>query len=303
MTHLQVAVDIARSLGRSPSEVEEIVGSGSMNRVFAIEDLIVRLDHDRSAEEALTEYRREAWCHARATAAGIRVPAIYEVGMLGGRAFIAMERVPGRLARNDEVAVWRSLGDVARRVHEIGDPCEEDRTALFTIARGKTGREAWQEILERNVAELVDGDPLEGFGVYALDERNTLRAAFEALLDYDFQYGLCHGDLAARNVIVEPNGGLALIDWGCATLGPVPHEDLCEIVRKHQLQDEATAATVASFVEGYGEAATRAMAISPAVMQVKAFDLVRWALARCPTRLEELVTRAKAVRHRNPLPA
>lgn len=299
MTHEQVARAVVKSLGRQASSVSELVGRGQVNRTFVGDDVVVRLNRDRTPDEALTEYRKEAWCHEQAARVGVRVPAVFGVGSLGGCSYIVMERILGDTMEPDDPAAWRLLGEAARAVHHIPSPEDERlRADLFTIVKGEAARDAWQEILHRNVHELQPGDRLIGLGVYDCDEQEALKRRFSALLDHPFRYGLCHGDLQPNNAMRNADGELVLIDWGCATLSAVPDEDLMGGWSGHKFEGTPNATCFRAFVAGYGEEAEAAIEVVADVLLVKAFDLVRWALDRKPDRVEQKVDWAKAVRLR-----
>ncbi|MFP3393791.1 phosphotransferase, partial [Brevibacillus sp. SIMBA_076] len=74
---------------------------------------------------------------------------------------------------------------------------------------------AWEEHLSYNVSALADDDALIALGVYAPGQLGRLRGILRSLRDVPFSFGLCHGDLAPRNLI-EREGGEVLIDWGAA---------------------------------------------------------------------------------------
>ena len=122
--------------------------------------------------------------------------------------------------------------------------------------------------------------------MYSADQRDAIHARFADLCLKVFRLGLCHGDLAPRNTILAPDGALVLLDWGCAEAHLVPHYELLNIPTEHQ----------ATFLDGYGWPLAERAALGAEVANLallKSFDLVRWAIDRCPERTEELAGKAR----------
>jgi aminoglycoside phosphotransferase (APT) family kinase protein len=115
----------------------------------------------------------------------------------------------------------------------------------------------------------------------------------EALAQVPLTFGLSHGDLAARNVLVRPDGVLVLIDWGSAACGPVPYTDLLTLYAHHDQDDDPSGQDLAAFAAGYGLDLDEIRPTLEAVRRLTALDLVRWAAERRPDRLPELVDSAR----------
>ncbi|MEZ0326059.1 MAG: phosphotransferase family protein [Fimbriimonas sp.] len=285
---------IARSLGRDGGDTREIVGKGSVNRVFVADDLVVRLNHDRSPESALAEYQKERWCSEQAGQV-IRVPKVLDLDMRDGRAYTVSEIIAGVSSDERPEISWPILGRLLRAVHEIDGPADEaERQELFGESR--TPGEHWEWQRELNTASLGSDDPLCRLGVYAAPELPVIRNAFERLREVRFQFGLCHGDVTPRNLILADDGEPALIDWGCASIEAVPASDLVQIRMLHLLQGKPSEAEWEAFVAAYGPRAGDVLPLLPALLVLKSFDLVRWAVDRCPARVEEMVIKARKLK-------
>ncbi|MBW3653821.1 MAG: phosphotransferase, partial [Actinobacteria bacterium] len=103
--------------------------------------------------------------------------------------------------------------------------------------------------------------------------------------------GLCHGDLSPKNVI-DRDGVVSVIDWGCARGQLVPHYDLgvilCDGLDEHSRE-------FAALLDGYGlslDVYHHEMREDVAALRLlEAVDKVRWALDRKPARLPALTAR------------
>jgi hypothetical protein len=121
-----------------------------------------------------------------------------------------------------------------------------------------------------------------------------IRHVFHTLREATFRIGLNHYDLAIRNTMVDATGQVTLLDWGSAEVHLVPHYDLLEILCRMHPED----ARFQAFLEGYGLDEGEFAALLPEVQSLallKAFDLTRWAIDRCPSRIEEIAEQARQV--------
>ena len=94
--------------------------------------------------------------------------------------------------------------------------------------------------------------------------------------------------------MVDATGQVSLLDWGSAEAHLVPHYDLLEILRRLPPSD----ARFQAFLGGYGLDEAEFAALLPEVRSLallKAFDLTRWAIDRCPARIEEIAEQARQV--------
>jgi hypothetical protein len=90
------------------------------------------------------------------------------------------------------------------------------------------------------------------------------------------------------------NRQFSLLDWGSAEAHLVPHYDLLEILRRLHPGDERFQA----FLVGYGLDKGEFAALLPEVRSLallKALDLTRWAIERCPLRVDEIAAQARQV--------
>ena len=180
-----------------------------------------------------------------------------------------------------------------RRIHAV--PARGYGETLSNLAAG--GEASWRRHLAYNLGELTDDDPLLERGVLDRGLQAHLRGLFEHLATRPVRFGLCHGDLSLRNVIVR-ECVVQVVDWGCAHAHLVPHYDLAVVLAESL--DEHTA-ELAALLDGYGIDRTtfqrdlRADVL--ALGALEAVDKVRWALDRNRARLPELAGRLDAALH------
>ena len=161
----------------------------------------------------------EAWCAGQAREHAIPTADIVGVGVVNAVAYSVQRSVAGANGETvRSVGLWRALGKYARTINTI--PLADAPEALFS----RFGRDlpaAWRAHLDYNVDSLDDADPLLALGVYDRAEQSRVRGIFESLRCHSFEFGLSHGDLALRNLLVDPGRPPVLIDWGSAVTGPV----------------------------------------------------------------------------------
>lgn len=277
----------ARRLGASV-EIRALA-QGSNNKIYSAtaagESVAIKLSRPHRESGALGEYRKEAWCAGAARKQGVRTPEILEVGVEQGRAFAVLNYVDGHApVASQERDVWRTLGAYARRIHDI--PVAGWGGTL--TADGCFG-ESWLAHLDYNIAALEPNDSLIARGVFDSQASRRLRLVFERLRSTDFRFGLCHGDIALWNTLIDNAGETWLLDWGCAFVSVVPHYEINEMLRHGQPVD--------AFFEGYGLSPEAYAAMAPdlrALSALREVDTLRWAIDRKPDMIGELTPRACA---------
>lgn len=191
----------------------------------------------------------------------------------------------------EEAQIWRVLGRYARRIHAIA--VDGFGESLADFHKGNAQAE-WRAYVDYNLRSLTADDALLRLNVYRPAQVEEIRHVFHTLRAATFRIGLNHYDLAIRNTMVDATGQVTLLDWGSAEAHLVPHYDLLEILRRLHPGDERCHA----FVEGYGLDEAEFAALLPEVHSLallKAFDLTRWAIDRCPSRIGEIAEQARQV--------
>ena len=175
----------------------------------------------------------------------------------GAVAFILFPWVEGR--SGGELGMsgpqWRELGATVRAIHDLSvgefDPIlatedfELTRTGLIRRLRDRIEAE-----------EKVAGDPIgrELAGCWRSHrvEIDRLVATAERLApvarDRDRPTVICHADLHAWNVMVEPGGEIVIVDWDSAMLAPREHDLMFVdgVAGGHEADPDA-------FFAGYGQ--------------------------------------------------
>lgn len=122
------------------------------------------------------------------------------------------------------------LGEVAREferfIHAELDYEREARTMEFFRRRLSEAGELhiprvhWEltrpGVLVMEYVEGVKVNDLEGLDRLGLDRRNIARQGARLVLSMIFDHGLVHGDPHPGNILVEPGGTIALLDFGLA---------------------------------------------------------------------------------------
>jgi aminoglycoside phosphotransferase (APT) family kinase protein len=277
--------------GQASASIEALPGLGSVNEIFVAQfpqkRIIIRLPKPEDQHRAAAFYEKEAWCLAQAAAREIPSPRVLQLGTHDGGAYQILSFVDGVNGEQSALApnvLWHALGEYAQRFHALA-PTGFGETLPELLAPDGTAR--WLGFVDYNLTSLAaQDDPLVALGVYAPEQREAIKARFLALRQGDFTLGLCHGDLAPRNTILAPEGTLVLLDWGCAEAHLVPHYDLLNVPNEHR----------EAFLDGYGWPTAERAALLAEVENLallKSFDLVRWAIDRCPERIAELAAMAR----------
>ena len=286
--HAAFAARIAVELGL-PARPIQALGLASVNHAFAVgpdEDrYVIRFAVDPLRED---EFAVEAWCLGRAASHGIPTPEVIAVGVLEQIPYAVQRFVPhGPRDLITGRQLWHTLGRYARIINEL--PLTDDAPAGLFSRFGRDLPAAWQAHLAYNRAELTEQDRLLALGVYPAADRPRLQQLISRLAETELAFGLSHGDLASRNVLVRPDRTVVLIDWGSAAGGPVPYTDLLIVLRDHERDGDPSTEELAAFGAGYGLDLERLWPTLDAIRQVTALDLVRWALDHRPDLLPEYV--------------
>ena len=293
MTAQRHVSEIASGIGFPLVTAEQIAEAGLVNEVWLLssssDKCVVRLNLAHPSDRAFQEFSIEAACY-EAVGSGIG-PRVRKIGFFEERAYMVMDYVMGE--RGEDLAksqVWQCLGSTLRAVHE----CCHDQ-ALLNAFDAKEPSQPWLKQLTSSIEQLSPSDPLVALGVYSVEDIPNLATRFSSLPLGPV--GLCHGDVSPRNIIVNGDHG-TLIDWGCAELTIIPYFDMENAIRDQLLDENRGSYDLPSFASGYGWILSELVeheAICLSYCVLKSFDLVRWAIDRCPSRTEELAERAKLI--------
>jgi Ser/Thr protein kinase RdoA (MazF antagonist) len=271
----------ARRWGARSGVSVRTLGQGSNNTNYLAvggnERVVIKLSRPHREGGALDEYRKESWCAGRARELGVATPEVLEFGVFDGRAFEVQSFVDGRTpSASEAISTWQALGDYARRINSI--PVAGWGRTL--VADGRFA-ESWTSHLEYNIAALRPDDELVARGFLTEASSRRLRNELERLLRRNFRFGLCHGDIALWNTLIDGSGRPWLLDWGCAASSVVPHYEINEILRTASPGE----LELAAFFRGYGlsskELATMARELR-VLAALREIDTLRWAIEKQP---------------------
>jgi aminoglycoside phosphotransferase (APT) family kinase protein len=233
-------------------------------------ELVLRMDQASSMNPDALSRPQEFALLAAAHTAGVLAPRprwMAADGTTLGRPFLLMDRVAGesigpRVVRRPELAAARAglpaqMAAQLARIHAI------DPTPLEFLPRPAAGRSPAQHALDRtrSVIESIDlQHPGLEFGLRWLGQRAPSCA----------ELTLIHGDFRIGNLLVEPEGLAAVIDWEFAHVGD-PHEDLAwPCVRDWRFGNDTLP------VGGVGELAPYLAAYESASRRGVDLDALRW---------------------------
>lgn len=153
---------------------------------------------------------------------------------------------------------WRDLGSALKRIHTASVP-----PALRSRIQRETYSAQWREIAKSFLVRLDDGalaDPVAAELTAFLKTRRSeildlVRRAKRLALALQVrspEFVLCHSDIHAGNVLVDPTGALSIVDWDNPIFAP-KERDLMFIGGGlwgdgHTPQEEETL-----FYRGYGQ--------------------------------------------------
>ncbi len=273
----------------------QLRGHGSVNHVFClgagVERYVVRIPIDVLRED---EFEVEHWCLEQAAKHGIPGPEVVGRGNVLGTPYIVLTYVEGSVPDRGDLAAWETLGQYGRLAHRLEWTSGPD--PLFTRF-GRDPDDAWRQHLRYNAEQLTDADPLIGLGVYPVAQQPRFLDIIAELLEHDFAYGLRHGDLAPRNLLMTPEGSPVLLDWGQASVGPIPYGDLLAAYRSHLVKGQPTETELDVFSAALGLSLGTVNGSLDNLLILEALDRVRWALDNRPDRVADLVRDARATLH------
>ena len=277
----------ARVVSLHGGQADAVVAlTGVVNRVFRVSgphtDWIVRFAVD---DQRPDEFPTEMWAARHASDSGVPAPELVAYGHLDARPYLVVEHVEAYRDPDPDQA-WRWLGRYAARLARV--PLDEAPEQVFS----RFGRDlplAWRAHLTYNLDALSGWDPLLEDGVYQAGDRDRLRASIERLMEADFSFGLAHGDLAPRNLVLQrPPLPPVLLDWGTATTGPAPWTDLQRVYAWTTYDRTVTGSALAQFAEACGLSLDEpTTAVLEQMSAVRFLDLARWARERRPDLYQE----------------
>ncbi|MBD3919196.1 aminoglycoside phosphotransferase family protein [Paenibacillus sp. PR3] len=288
---------------------EQVIGSyqildkGMINQVCVVETernkVVVRMNN----QSTYPSYIKEQWCIEQAASAGIPGPRVLSVGICEDTAYMIQSFVEGENGLDSGVLsrteTWRQLGRYAKMIHAIpvkgyGENLVNPEQGEWVSPPHPGSDGSWQGYIQHNIKCLTDEDPLIRLGVLTPEESIKLRELFVKMSTESYLFGLIHGDLTLKNVLVDSTGQMTVIDWGNAAVAPVPHGDLIHLLLHQMLEDGLNDVEFNAYLDGYGMNQEE-LIVTRQLMLLKSFDTVRWAIDRSPDQIESYAAIAKQV--------
>ena len=165
----QTIEEIMNEYGESISEAEEIVGLGSVNKIYGVKGsrghYIVRLNKEGSKR---LEYRKEQWCIEKVSCLGIPSPEILKLGYTDNFSYMIQAKVAGENGKNcteiEKRNIWKILGQYAKKFHKI-------ETVENKLVREQLFHRSWKSRLRYNLNELNKEDSLSENRILTYDEK------------------------------------------------------------------------------------------------------------------------------------
>lgn len=282
------ALRIARRHGLAAESAELLPGVVNVvARVHAAEgaDVVVRFPADRAEPDA---FATEEWAYRAAAAVGIPSPRVLERGDDERMPYLVLEYVEA--IAPEPADPWTQLGHYAALIARI--PVDASAPDGLFSRFGRDLPHAWREHLSYNIASLTPDDAVMALGVYDEGQRSRLIGTLQSLTDAPLSFGLCHGDLAPRNLIPHANAPV-LIDWGAASTGPTPWTDVQRVFQWSVEDGIVTQDQFRAFAAAAGVDVVGSRTILDALIALRHLDLVRWALAQRPDLVPDYVRSAR----------
>lgn len=270
-TETMVHEVVARHFGEKPKKLTAC-GGGLTNAVYRFKvsqgEFVIRthVDAGKSAD-----YLKERWAMDAARAVGVPTPHVLEVGnVAAGNPYMIVERVRGidGSESTDRVALLETLGRMAAllhgvRTHGVGPVFDWSGNRLSRFGNWA----AWLAdgyCVERRVQTLMKSGVLDG------RQAARLRTTAAAMGRWRKPPVLHHGDLRAKNVLVDEDSGriVALIDWEAAISSPAPYWDLSVALHDPGIDGKE------AFLSGYG---IKARSLETALPFIRLFNVLNYA--------------------------
>lgn len=287
---------IVVSLSKKVKNVEPITGHGSVNQVFIVttdtEKLVIRLNNDRGFDEFI----KEKWCIEKASAKGVPSPHVMVVGETGSHSYMVLsflEGVIGSQGKIDRIAVWEEIGKYTKLIHNIPVSGFGLGSSELIESHPNTSLNKWKKFVTYNIESLTPEDKLIALGALNKEQSQKVKKLFEELIQKPFHFGLNHGDISLKNVMVSNGNKVSVFDWGSAEAEIVPHHDI-GVILEDSLQSNSPDFKV--FLKGYGLSQPDYNAMEEdlySLMLLRVIDKLRWAIDKHEVDVPAFTARVK----------
>jgi len=291
-----IIIIVKRSLNKKIKNIKPILGKGDVNEIYIIDignkKILLRIN---SKEDGLSEFKKEEWCINEAKKKGVLCSNILDIGKYKKYCYMIYDFIDGKSGKEikNKLKVWTTIGKYAKLINSI----KVKGYGLRFSPKDNKFTESWKKYIDYNIDSLVKRDKLIELKVYNENQLPIINKFFLNLKRKKIKVGLVHNDLSLRNVVVDKEGNVFLIDWGCAEANFVPHGEFVEILGAgHMDLKIPTENQIGCFLEGYGlskiEFEKLKKEISKFLLLVS-FDKLRWAIDKSPKDIDGMIKIAK----------
>ncbi len=242
-------------------------GGGLSNHVFLVEqdsgEFIVRLNPHRAKRNV---FLKEQWATAHARRVGVPVPEIMAVGD-NPVPYMILRKSPGEPVTEcaDRVRIMRELGRIAARINSI---LTHGFGGNFDWSRnGLRGHLTWPEFLRLEIKLDSRLQVLRRLRMMPARQIESIRKILESA-GQGRSPALNHGDLRAKNVLVDKRGRIsAILDWENCSSTLAPEWELSLALHDLSIDEKQ------EFLRGYGVSTDAVSRIAPLV---KALNLINY---------------------------
>lgn len=267
---------IKKELNDSVKSIKEI-NHGTVNQVYEAlcenGQYIVRLNVE---EEKEFHIQKEKWCYAKVSELGIPSPLVLGIGKEREFHYMILSKIEGINGSNanekQKLTIWKQLGQYATNYNQI-------KEIAIPAIQQREFHKNWAAKLNYNLQELTLEDSLLKKKIFSTIEHHQIKKYLLTLKNRKFNFGLVHGDLCPRNVIVNKKTKVYLIDWETAKIDIIPHTEIGVIL----IDKTANPKEFIAFLEGIGLSKKTYKKIEKELRIINLLsrlDLYRWALGR-----------------------
>jgi aminoglycoside phosphotransferase (APT) family kinase protein len=273
---------LEQRLGESIDSVVPIFG-GEVNQTYLVTTLSQEFVARINSKDEFRRFQKEKWCIEQAAHLGVATSPVIDLGTYKNESFMLLEYIAGTSGMDfdNKKHTWQTIGRYAKLIHSI--PVQGFGEGLDDITEGTAN--SWVKYIDDNLHSMTDPVQFYDQEIATAEQVEYLVDGFKELKSQTYKFGLSHGDMSLRNVIIDSSNCVHLIDWGAAEAYIVPHYDLGVILTDSLNEDSDEFREV---LDGYGLGADQYQDIRDDIqtlMLLIAFDKVRWAMDRKPERL------------------
>ena len=269
---------LSQCIGLELLDAKKIEVVGTINKLYKVstsdESYIIRINENSAKFK--NEYKKEKWCINEITKLGIESPQVIQVGEKSGYAYMVMNSVEGHSGLQSigfqRINLWNRIGHYTSQFNSICGQPFGDMLPFSTYTPPYTG---FLNQIKFNYNKLNSNDPLLLHGHLSTMDHKKIKSVLREISEHHFQFGLVHGDLSLRNIIVT-NDKVTLLNWEFAEINVVPHTEFLQLLHNNEI----TEGEMVYFLKGLGIEQEEYEEMLPMILKLnllKRLDKYRWA--------------------------